>query len=111
MRRADQDPVLREIVRRTVEELRPSRIYLFGSRARGRGTSGGDYDLLVLVEKPQEPWYRLSQRAYLALRGVPASVDLIVWDRETFESRLHLPASFAATVAREGVLLYPEPSD
>lgn len=49
--------------------------------------------------------------AYLALRGVPASVDLIVWDRETFESRLHLPASFAATVAREGVLLYPEPSD
>ncbi len=101
-----QDPVLREIVRRLVAELRPCRIYLFGSRARGDWGSDSDYDLLLLVEHPPEPAYRLSQRAYRALRGIPAAVDVIVWDRETFDSRLHLPASFAATVVREGRLLH-----
>ena len=94
----DQDPVLAEI--------RPCRIYLFGSRARGDVGSDSDYDLLLLVEHPAEPTYRLSQRAYRALRGVPAAVDVLVWDRAAFESRLHLPASFPATVAREGRVLH-----
>jgi predicted nucleotidyltransferase len=102
----DEDPVLHEIVRRLVAELRPSRIYLFGSRARGDVESGSDYDLLLLVERPEEPTYRLSQRAYRALRGIPVAVDVLVWDRQTFESRLHLPASFPATVVREGRLLH-----
>jgi hypothetical protein len=33
-------------------------------------------------------------------------VDVIVWDRKTFESRLYLPASFPATVLRERRLLH-----
>jgi len=102
----DQDPVLLEIVERLVAEIRPCRIYLFGSRARGDVGSDSDYDLLLLVEHPAEPTYRLSQRAYRALRGVPAAVDVLVWDRAAFESRLHLPASFPATVAREGRVLH-----
>ncbi|MGA4645048.1 nucleotidyltransferase domain-containing protein [Limisphaera sp. 4302-co] len=81
------------------------RIYLFGSRARGESGPESDYDLLVLVEDPSEPTYCLSQRAYRALRGIPAAVDVIVWDRKTFESRLHLPASFPGTVVRGGRLL------
>jgi uncharacterized protein len=66
----------------------------------------GDYDVLVLVEQPQEPRYRLSQRGFRALRGVPAAVDVVVWDRETFDARLHLKASFPATVVREGRLIH-----
>jgi predicted nucleotidyltransferase len=100
------DPVLTEIVERLLSELKPCRIYLFGSRARGDSHAESDYDLLVLVEHPTEPSYRLSQRAYRALRGIPAAVDVVVWDRETFDSRLHLPASFPATVVREGRLLH-----
>jgi predicted nucleotidyltransferase len=102
---AEQDPVLREIVQRLVAEVHPCRIYLFGSRARGDVGSGSDYDLLLLVERPEEPTYRLSQRAYRALWGIPAAIDVLVWDRESFDSRLHLPASFPATVVREGRLL------
>lgn len=102
----DRDPVLAEIVQRLVETLRPARIYLFGSRARGDATPDSDYDVLVLVDHPSEPRYRLSQRGFRALRGVPAAVDVVVWDREAFDGRLHLKASFAATVAREGRLLH-----
>ncbi|MGC8874679.1 MAG: nucleotidyltransferase domain-containing protein [Chloroflexia bacterium] len=101
-----RDPILRQILERLVTELRPCRIYLFGSRARGEASAESDYDLLLLVERPEEPLYRLSQRAYRVLRGIRASVDVLVWGRETFDSRLHLPASFPATVAGEGRLLH-----
>ncbi|WP_447972358.1 nucleotidyltransferase domain-containing protein [Nitrospira sp. Kam-Ns4a] len=100
------DPILAEIVRRLVEACRPERIYLFGSKARGEAGPDSDYDVLVLVEHPTEPRYRLSQKGFRALRGVPAAVDVVVWDRETFDARLHLKASFPATVVREGRLLY-----
>lgn len=102
----DGDPVLHEIVARLVAALRPTRLYLFGSQARGDAGPASDYDILALVERPTEPRYRLSQIAFRALRGVPAAVDIVVWDRETFDSRLHLKASFPTTVVREGRLLH-----
>jgi len=102
----EQDTTLREVVDRLVEALRPRRVYLFGSRARGDSGPGSDLDVLVLVERPQEPLYRLAQRGYRALRGVSAAVDVVVWEWETFDARRHLKASFPATVEREGRLLY-----
>jgi len=102
----DHDPVLREIVARLVDALHPARIYLFGSRARGNAGSDSDYDIVVLIERPAERRYRLSQVGYRALRGVPAAVDVVVWDRATFDARLHLAASFPATVVREGRVLH-----
>ncbi len=101
-----RDPVLAETVRRLVTALQPQRIYLFGSKARGNAGPHSDYDLLVLVEHPAEPLYRLSQRGFRALRGINAAVDVVVWNRETFDARLHLVASFPATVMREGRLLH-----
>jgi uncharacterized protein len=98
--------LLAEIVRRLVKTCQPERIYLFGSMARGDAGPDSDYDILVLVEHPTEPLYRLSQRGFRALRGIDAAVDVVVWDRATFDARLHLPASFPATVVREGRLLH-----
>jgi predicted nucleotidyltransferase len=94
------------IIERLVEVYQPDRIYLFGSKARGDSGPDSDYDILVLVEHPTEPLYRLSQRGFRALRGIAAAVDVVVWDRATFDARLHLPASFPATVVREGRLLH-----
>jgi len=102
----ERDPILREIVSRLVATLSPDRIYLFGSRGRGDSGPDSDYDVVVLIEHPQEPCYRLSRRGYRALRGVPAAVDVVVWDRAVFDARLHLKASFAATVLREGKLVH-----
>ena len=102
----DRDPLLGEIVERLVVTLHPDRIYLIGSRARGDADEHSDYDILVLVDGLTEPAYRLSQRGYGALRGIPAAVDVLVWVRATFDARLHLSASFPATVVREGRLLY-----
>ena len=103
---AEDRCVLVRIIERLVAVYQPDRIYLFGSKARGDAGPDSDYDILVLVGHPTEPLYRLSQRGFRALRGVPAAVDVVVWDRATFDARLHLPASFPATVVREGRLLH-----
>lgn len=100
------DPILREIVDRLVAALRPARIYLFGSRARGEANHDSDYDLVVLVGERSASRYQISRAAYRALKGIPVAVDVVVWDRDEFDRRRHLPASFAATVLREGKLVH-----
>ncbi len=100
------DAMLREAVTRLVDSLHPRRIYLFGSRARGDSGPDSDLDILVLVDRPEEPLYKLAQRGYRALRGIRRPADVLVWDVETFDARRHLRASFPATVEREGILLY-----
>ncbi len=105
---ADQanDPVLEEIVRRLVDALRPERIYLFGSRARGDAGRDSDYDLMVVVPRLDGPAYKLAQRAHAVLWGLHVAADILVWSRDAFDARLHLQASFPATVVREGRLLH-----
>jgi predicted nucleotidyltransferase len=102
----EQDPVLGEIVRRLIEVCRPERIYLFGSTARGDAGPDSDYDLMVVVPSSSEPAYVRSRKAYEALRGIARAVDVVVWTRSAFDSRLHLKASFPSTIVREGRLLY-----
>jgi hypothetical protein len=61
---------------------------------------------MMVVKSSPEPAYRRSQRAYAALRGIGTAVDVVVWTKADFDSRLHLKASFPSTVVREGRLLY-----
>ena len=101
-----QDPVLTEIVRRLVAAFQPERIYLFGSKARGDENPDSDYDLLMVLAHVDQPVYRLSQDAHSLLWGLAVAADIQVWEKERFESRLHVVASLPATVVREGELLY-----
>ncbi len=100
------DPVLHEILRRLVAAFQPERVYLFGSKARSDTGADSDYDLMIVVADEAPPEKRRSRLAYQALRGTRAAADVLVWTRGAFDSRLHLPASLPATIAREGKLLY-----
>ena len=100
------DPVLSEITHRLVQAFQPERIYLFGSKARSDAGPDSDYDLMIVVPDDVPPERRRSRLAYQALRGTGAAADVLVWTREAFDSRLHLPASLPATIIREGKLLY-----
>ena len=100
------DQIIAEMVRRLKEAFQPERIYLFGSKARGESGPDSDYDLLVVVPDEAPPEQKRSRLAYQALRGTRTAADVLVWTREAFHSRLHLPASLPAIVAREGKLLY-----
>jgi predicted nucleotidyltransferase len=100
------DPVLIEILHRLVKAFQPERIYLFGSKARSDAGPDSDYDLMIVVPDDVPAERRRSRRAYQALRGTRAAADILVWTREAFDSRLHLPSSLPATIVREGKLLY-----
>jgi hypothetical protein len=100
------DPLLDEAVRRLVDTLQPEQIYLFGSRARGDNQGDSDYDLMVIVHESDLPPHRRAQRAHHALRGIRAAADIIVSTPEEFDRFLSVPGSLAATVLREGRLLY-----
>jgi predicted nucleotidyltransferase len=102
----DHDPVIDQIVERLVRDFHPDRIYLFGSRARGEGGPHSDYDVLLVLKEITDRKYRISQAAYLALRDVPAAVDVVVWAKDDFDRRQRSVASLPATVLREGRLLY-----
>ena len=100
------DPKLAEIVRRLVEAYEPERIYLFGSEARGDAGPDSDFDLLVVVPNEAPPEMKRSRLAYERLWGTGVAADVLVWTKESFDSRLHLKASLPSTVLREGKLLY-----
>ena len=100
------DPVVSEIVRRLVDAYHPERVYLFGSVARGAAGKDSDYDFMVIVPDDAPPELRTSATGYRALRDVPVPADLVVFRKSSFDKRLHLKASFPATIVREGKLLY-----
>jgi predicted nucleotidyltransferase len=103
---AHAEPVLAEAVQRLVDALQPEQIYLFGSRARGDDRADSDYDIMVIVPESDVPPHRRAQLAHRALRGVRAAADILVSTRHEFDRFLSVPGSLAATVLREGRLVY-----
>ncbi len=101
-----KDPRITEIVRRLVEALQPTRIYLFGSRARGDAREESDYDILVLVRCSQDDLGEKRQAAQDAIWGIGVPSDVIVMSEEFFLRRRLVIASLPGTVEREGRLLY-----
>ncbi|MBM3267396.1 MAG: nucleotidyltransferase domain-containing protein [Candidatus Sericytochromatia bacterium] len=100
------DPFLAEMVRRLVDAVHPERIYLYGSRARGDARPDSDYDLLAVVASSDLPPHKRDLPAVMALVGVGASTEAMVWTREEFDGRAGVVTSLPATILREGKLLY-----
>jgi uncharacterized protein len=100
------EPVLAESVRRLVEALRPEQIFLVGSRARGDDRADSDYDIMVIVPESDVPPHRWAQQAHRALRDVRVAADILVSTRQELDRFLPVPGSLAATVLREGRLIY-----
>jgi excisionase family DNA binding protein len=102
----ERDPVLGKIVERLAEAYEPERIYLFGSSARGDTDASSDYDVLLVVSDDAPPERLRARKAYEALWGMGAAVDVVVWRRSAFEASAAAPTSLPAIVLREGVLLH-----
>ena len=77
-----------------------------GSAARGEAGPDSDYDFMVVVPDHTPREVRETSAVFQALIDIDAPIDVIVWTRQDFDKRLHLPASFPATIVREGKLLY-----
>lgn len=102
----DEAADLARSIARLVTAFAPDSIYVFGSHARADANEDSDVDLMVVVGASDLPMYRRAQaaRAAIGLHDVP--LDVLVWTRAEFERRLANPASFSATILREGRLLH-----
>ena len=104
---------LQQAIQQLVTTLAPTRVYLFGSQARGTAGPDSDYDLMVVVPPftaaAALPGFKRDRLAYRALRNMPFAKDVMVWTEREFAGRLHLPASLPATVVREGLVIYDRP--
>jgi predicted nucleotidyltransferase len=93
-----EDRRIREVVRRVVAFLRPRRVILFGSRARGDADRFSDIDLAVDVEPvSSRAWCDLVDDLELHPPTL-LDVDLVFLSR--------LDATWRERIERQGIVLY-----
>ena len=102
------EELLQTITTRITEAIRPQKIILFGSWARGERDPHSDIDLLIIQESnlPRPQRYAQVRRLFWGM-GFP--MDILVYTPEEFARYQSVPGSFTHTVAREGKVLYARP--
>lgn len=100
------DAKIRDITARIVAVLAPERILLFGSYAWGSPHAESDFDLYVIVPDQAEPPYRLARRAYRALHGVKAPVDLVVRTHSESARNAGVASTLDRQILTRGIVLY-----
>ena len=98
--------LLDEITRRLVVELKPEQIILFGSHAWGKPDDDSDLDFLVIVRRSRHKPTQRATRAYRALRGLFAPIDILVKTQAEVERFRRVPASLECEILERGKVLY-----
>ena len=101
------EETIEEIKRRLVEFYQPSRIYLFGSSARGDAGPDSDLDFCVVLPETAPPSLYRDRSVRARFWGMNVPVDVLRLPEADFDARAaHVVSSLPATVKREGRLLY-----
>jgi predicted nucleotidyltransferase len=89
---------VRDAITFVIERTRPTRVFLFGSRARGNARENSDFDIAVMGRRCSDPAWNRAQvdlsELPLTLRGV----DLVEFEKLNETYRIH--------ILMEGKLLY-----
>ncbi|MGD8719270.1 MAG: nucleotidyltransferase domain-containing protein [Candidatus Zixiibacteriota bacterium] len=96
---------LKELVARVVQAAAPSRVIMFGSRARGDAGPRSDVDLLVVVNN-LESRRALAAKIYEALADVHVAADIVVATEEDLRTKSGVRGALVNRALREGVTLY-----
>lgn len=97
---------LEQIVETIATELKPEKIILFGSHARGEATPDSDYDLFVIVPYEGDRT-ELGARARGSVRSAGVPIDVIVYPKWQLEQFLLDDGSdFLNNVFNEGKNIY-----
>lgn len=99
------ESMLDHIVTTIVDNLRPRRIILFGSHARGQAQPDSDLDLFVEMDGPLSRRGRGSRIKSL-FDPYPCPMDIVVYTPQEVAYWREAAASMVASVLREGKVLY-----
>lgn len=93
---------------RIAGQIKPMRIYLFGSFANGSYNDESDYDFYLVMKDEVRDLSDISFRAYKSIRHIKKRpVDILVGTESKFERLRKLP-TVENEVYNRGVLLYEE---
>jgi predicted nucleotidyltransferase len=96
-------------VKAAVELARPSRVFIFGSWARGEATADSDLDLAVLVpEERRNEIPELRRQIGRQLEQIRMSVDLIVVTEDYFWKFRSSINSIYYKIANQGKMIYEQ---
>ena len=96
------------LIARIVEVIRPERMVLFGSHARGEAEAHSDVDLLVVADSDR-PRYERAVPIYRAVSYLPLEVDILVYTPTEVRAWSRVDQAFVTTALREGRVLYERP--
>jgi predicted nucleotidyltransferase len=96
-------------VKTAIEVARPSRVFIFGSWARGEASADSDLDLAVLVpEERRDEIPELRSHISKQLEQMRMSVDLIVVTEDYFAKFRSSINSIYYKIANQGKLAYEQ---
>lgn len=96
-------------VKTAIEVARPSRVFVFGSWARGDANSSSDLDLAVLVpEERKNELGELRRQIIRQFASIPMSIDLILVSEGYFAQFHSSINSLYYMIANQGKLVYEQ---
>ncbi|RIK31328.1 MAG: DNA polymerase beta [Anaerolineae bacterium] len=97
--------LLKEVTRRIVDSVKPQRVLLFGSAARGRMNRNSDFDLLVVMSGRAHR-RNAAQTIYRNLRGSGVAVDIVVATENDLKKYGKRAGTILKTALQEGRVVY-----
>jgi predicted nucleotidyltransferase len=101
---------LREVVKRIVDAVSPSKIILFGSHAYGKPCKGSDLDILVIVDKVENSRRETRLEVREALGEFLLGKDIIVATTQDVEEWKDVSQAFITYITKRGGVLYEKES-
>lgn len=96
-------------VKAAVEVVHPSRVFVFGSWARGEATPDSDLDMAILVpEEKRDKIPELRRQLNRKLEPIRMSIDLVLVTEDYFSRFLSSINSIYYKIANEGKLVYEQ---
>ena len=97
---------IEELKEQFISQLKPLKIYLFGSFADGTYTEESDFDFYIIVSDEVKKLKDLTTQAYRSIRKIKKRpVDIIIGTESIFENKKNSP-SVENEVIKNGILLY-----
>lgn len=92
---------------RIASALKPKKIILFGSYARGNADDSSDLDLLIVAPDGMTEWDAMTKGRLAVGRVKPGTgVDILAYTEENFRERQDWCSSALYWAVREGKVLY-----
>ena len=99
--------MLNEINNCIRDTLNPSKVILFGSRARGEESPDSDFDILVLVKNLKNKKQLYAELRYkLYSRGIVCPMDIIIQDLDKYTELITEPWYIYKNINEEGKVIY-----